>query len=124
MCVWYFLYVSLNGAEADFLLVFPQHVILGALPFPSMLEEFRDKVSLPLSTPQYGLPPCTVHLIRSVCQHDLQQGVKAVVTLNEDFELFISSEQYKVCASASCQLQQDRAAPLGLDSRADQLNTA
>ena len=25
------------------------------------------------------------------------QGVKAVVTLNEDFEVFISSDQYKVC---------------------------
>ncbi|BDA48928.1 probable phosphatidylglycerophosphatase and protein-tyrosine phosphatase at N-terminal half [Coccomyxa sp. Obi] len=42
-----------------------EHVILGALPFASMLETFQDK------------------------------GVRAVVTLNEDFEVFISSEQYK-----------------------------
>lgn len=29
----------------------------------------------------------------------LVQGVRAVVTLNEDFEVFISSEQYKVSDS-------------------------
>jgi hypothetical protein len=44
-----------------------QHVILGALPFQSMLEDFKER------------------------------GIHGVVTLNEDFEVFITTEQYKVC---------------------------
>jgi hypothetical protein len=32
------------------------------------------------------------------------QGVRAVVTLNEDFEVFISTEQYKVRATEACAL--------------------
>lgn len=42
-----------------------EHVVLGALPFQSMLDEFKD------------------------------QGIKAVVTLNEDFEVFITAKQYE-----------------------------
>ncbi|KAK9790742.1 hypothetical protein WJX73_007403 [Symbiochloris irregularis] len=41
------------------------HVVLGALPFQSSLEEFKE------------------------------QGIQAVLTLNEDFELFITSKQYQ-----------------------------
>lgn len=37
----------------------------------------------------------------SVCVSVRAQGVTAVVTLNEDFEVFISSDQYKVGRAAS-----------------------
>ena len=37
--------------------------------------------------------PC---MLRNQLMHSTQ-GVRAVVTLNEDFEVFISTEQYKVC---------------------------
>mmetsp|Transcript_32759 Transcript_32759/g.58692 ORF Transcript_32759/g.58692 Transcript_32759/m.58692 type:complete len:236 (-) Transcript_32759:1421-2128(-) len=42
-----------------------ENLLLGALPFQSMLDDFK------------------------------QQGIQAVVTLNEDFELFVTSEHYK-----------------------------
>jgi len=45
---------------------------------------------------------CSIQLLH------VKQGVRAVVTLNEDFEVFISTEQYKVwwpvaAARLSCQ---------------------
>lgn len=66
-----------------------QKVVLGALPFYSTLDQLKELVSLHSvddNTKQ------SVLLLRFLFE---VQGVTAVVTLNEEFEVFITPEQYQ-----------------------------
>lgn len=72
-----------------------QTVLLGALPFESMLAELSNQVFWTLLLYWWHSPfPSHFRQVSHVCPSI--QGVKAVVTLNEDFEVFISSDKYKV----------------------------
>ena len=94
----------------------------GRYPFPEHADARVRRACAPLfhftlDLPTLHSPTCSVthqlacptHLLHSftvrptICVQNVmklflhQQGVRAVVTLNENFEVFISTEQYRVC---------------------------
>ena len=89
-----------------------QNVILGALPFGSMLETFQDQVrvtdrvlpSIAVHGKSAGVDTClgwisSEYGLGAMSNVLVLQGIKAVVTLNEEFEVFISTRQYQACSS-------------------------
>jgi hypothetical protein len=68
-----------------------QHVILGAIPYPQLLEDLRERVWNPTS---HEVPvEVWVYFLLTRCS---VQGVRAVVSLNEEWELILRAAHFEV----------------------------